>query len=87
MLETIQQNQYVHPITNPPNGPKYSFAISTNELNFVLLSNNSPSPRIKANKNIPMMIYAMKILGPVSLIVWPEPKKSPVPIAPPMAIN
>ena len=55
ILETIQDNQYVQPMTKPPNGPKYSLAISTNELKRVLLSNNSPSALMKANNTIPII--------------------------------
>ena len=47
ILEAIQASQYVHPMTNPAKGPMYSFAISTNELNRVLLNNNSPSAECK----------------------------------------
>ena len=31
----IQHNQYVHPVTNPANGPIYSFVTSANDLKRV----------------------------------------------------
>ena len=87
MLEIIQLIQYVHPITKPPKGPRKSLAMSTKELYCVLLSNNSPKARMKANNTMPIIIYANNMEGPVNEMVWPEPKKRPVPIALPMAIN
>ncbi|SCU15544.1 Uncharacterised protein [Staphylococcus aureus] len=56
-------------MTKPPKGPKYSFAISTNELNLVLLNNNSPNARIKANSTTPIIMYVNNSDGPVKDIV------------------
>ena len=54
--DTVQVNQYVHPVIKPASGPTYSLVMSANELNFVLDNNISPIARININNTKPTII-------------------------------
>ena len=47
----------------------------------------SPMARISRNMIRPTPMYTKMMLGPVSAIDLPEPRNSPVPMVPPMAMN
>ena len=51
----IQQNQYVHPVKNPAQGPSKSAEKSMKLLYCRLDSSSSPIARITKNNMMPMM--------------------------------
>jgi hypothetical protein len=83
----IQQNQYVQPVTKAVRLPKCLWTKSMYECFVVSESSSSPSALAMKNTMTPTMMYESKIDGPAREIALPEPRKSPVPMTPPIDIN
>ena len=81
-----QQAQYIQPAINSTRSPRYTLISSMKECLVGSAKISSPRARIIKKAKIPTIKYERMIAGPACLIASPEPKNSPVPIAPPIAI-
>jgi hypothetical protein len=81
-----QFRKNIQPTAYAAFSPKNSREYDTNEPDEGRCSTSSPKARRMKKRKTPHRAYARNRPGPRSCRRSPEPRKSPVPIAPPMAI-